>query len=706
MSDFDMGPEVARLNASFPAAMDNDTKRSIWTSAQNILQHKAISDPSQNVTVLALGYVQSGKTTSITALTALAADKGYRVIVAFLGVTNILLDQNKSRIERALGLHERSDYIWYVETNPSGRKSIVSIKDNYEKGRVIFIPILKHAGRIDKLSDVLNQALPLNEPVLIIDDEADQTSLNTETDASKKVKSRTYGAITNLRQTLANNLYVQYTATPYAPLLIDQADHLRPEFVEFLHPGKGYVGGREFFVDFAAQVVRDVPALEEQNTQVPIQLPRTLVVALGAFVAGAAVLLQHDSAGAPVSMLVHSTHRNDIQQRYHFLLDRKVRQWRESIANANSIEDLPEEILAERKRLTSFDVPTVDDANFVAQVKLVLREAVLWLVNSSAAVNRVDWRVAPIHILVGGNKLDRGFTVEGLTITYMNRKASDQIDTLEQRARAFGYRKDQLPYCQFFASKRTTKLLKDIVFTEYDLRAKLQDHIEAGGSITSWSKEIGLLLPPGTRPTRTAVVRALSNLKPGWHSLRRPSLDVNTLEWNRNLVTNLGLLDAQPVSYGRLSHPTIYLPVAEVVERLIRPWRVTSYSPDWRKDEIMTILDFAERHPRQDEEIPILLMQDGGQPRQRRWDDEVGFANLFQGRDPDPTPGLPAYPGDRNILDLEGEPDQIVVEVHHLKRRYDDGIAIAPEILTLAVHLGERTIVRAQKTEPIENGLK
>ena len=57
----------------------------------------------------------------------------------------------------------------------------------------------------------------------------------------------------------------------------------------------------------------------------------------------------------------------------------------------------------------------------------------------------------------------------------MNRPASEQLDTLEQRARAFGYRGDLLPYCQFFATPRTLKVLREIVDTEYDLRAQMRD---------------------------------------------------------------------------------------------------------------------------------------------------------------------------------------------------------------------------------------
>ncbi|MGF3894930.1 Z1 domain-containing protein, partial [Staphylococcus aureus] len=140
--------------------------------------------------------------------------------------------------------------------------------------------------------------------------------------------------------------------------------------------------------------------------------------------------------------------------------------------------------------------------------------------NSAADIDKVDWNVAPIHILVGGNKLDRGFTVEGLTVTYMNRPASSQVDTMEQRARAFGYRGDLLPYCQFFASKRTVRSLTEIVHTEADLRARLRDHIDRGGSVRTWAKEIGLLLPADMTPTRASVVQALTTMELGWHVMR------------------------------------------------------------------------------------------------------------------------------------------------------------------------------------------
>jgi hypothetical protein len=198
-------------------------------------------------------------------------------------------------------------------------------------------------------------------------------------------------------------------------------------------------------------------------------------------------------------MLVHSTHKNKIQEVYHFLMKRQIKSWRELVDG--SLGSIPTEILEEREKLVSRGAIDVSDDVFAEKVSYVLKEIIFWLVNSASDVKKVNWLEGPIHILVGGNKLDRGFTVEGLTVTYMNRPTSDQIDTLEQRARAFGYRNDLLPYCQFFATLATVRMLRGIVHTEYDLRARLEDWIAAGNSPKDWSFAAGVTWIVGSPKT-------------------------------------------------------------------------------------------------------------------------------------------------------------------------------------------------------------
>ena len=394
-----MSSEVTRLDGILAATIDDRTRERIWKSASAILKHGPNPGQASDPTVLALGYVQSGKTTSITALAAAAADEGYQVIVALLGSTNLLLDQNKQRLEGSLGITTRSDYVWISETNPASDAAGKKLRSFVDMGRVCLVPVLKHAGRIRAVSKQLAK-LPDDLRVLVIDDEADQASLNT----SKDAESQTYAAIRELRSSVPSHLYVQYTATPYAPLMLDAADILSPQHVEFLTPGDGYTGGKQFFIDHADRVVRNVPLLDEQaSKKPPLQLQKSLHQALSSFLAGTALLLLKDAASPPISMLVHSTARNDVQARYEFLIRRQLEQWRKTLM-PDVPTTIPASITEERERLVLNGASDVDDQTFAHTLKFVLAQAMTWLVNSAADINKVKELVSAAV----GAREDRG----------------------------------------------------------------------------------------------------------------------------------------------------------------------------------------------------------------------------------------------------------------------------------------------------------
>jgi hypothetical protein len=664
----------------------------LWKSAQNILSHRPAEGSS---TGLALGYVQSGKTTQMIALTAAAHDAGYRIVVALLGSTNLLLDQNSNRFEENLQIGTRDDFRWVSIKNPSGRSGITKISENLDKGRTILIPVLKHKGRITQLAEVLAACSLSNIPALILDDEADQASLNAA--VNEETESKVYEAIGKLRDTLRQHLYVQFTATPYAQLLLEPNDRLSLEFVEFLTPGRGYVGGREFFIDNADTVIRSIPVMDEQsaNTKL-IDLPTSLKIATANFIAGSALLLINDLSAKTISMLVHSTHKNKVQSVYHYLIKNLLRNWREVINGDYS--KIPELIQIERSRLVSNGAKDISDDLFLEKVEYVLKEAILWLVNSASDVKKINWLEGPIHILVGGNKLDRGFTVEGLTVTYMNRPTSDQIDTLEQRARAFGYRNDLLPYCQFFATLATVRMLRGIVHTEYDLRGRLDDWITLGKSPKDWSRDIGLLLPLGGKPTRSSVIKAITtfNNGGGWHQLRMPSLKIDHMKKNNELVADLGILTADREYFGRISHRTIEIASSIFFDNFLKQWQWDGFSPGWEHEHILQLFEsLGPRHVNnKNGTIKVTLMQyeNEDSPREREWRSDTGFVNLFQGMDAGFERGvtLDKYPGDRMVPKIDENLNSLAVQIHRIAPK---GIEV-DEIFTLAIYLGDAKIVR------------
>jgi hypothetical protein len=676
----------------FSKSLGELERERLWKSAQNILSHRPVDGCS---TGLALGYVQSGKTTQMIALTAAAHDAGYRIVVALLGSTNLLLDQNSNRFEENLQIGTRDDFRWVSIKNPSGRSGITKISENLDKGRTILIPVLKHKGRITQLAEVLAACSLANVPALILDDEADQASLNAA--VNDDAESKVYEAIGLLRDSLPQHLYVQFTATPYAQLLLEPDDRLSLEFVEFLTPGRGYVGGREFFIDNADTVIRSIPTMDEQSASTKlIDLPTSLKIATANFIAGSALLLINDPSAKTISMLVHSTHKNKVQSVYHYLIKNLLRNWREVI-NGDYLQ-IPELIQIERSKLVSNGAKDISDDLFLEKVEYVLKEAILWLVNSASDVKKINWLEGPIHILVGGNKLDRGFTVEGLTVTYMNRPTSDQIDTLEQRARAFGYRNDLLPYCQFFATLATVRMLRGIVHTEYDLRGRLDDWITSGNSPKDWSREIGLLLPLGAKPTRSSVIKAITtfNNGGGWHQLRMPSLKIDHMKKNSELVAELGILSADREYFGRISHRTIEIDSAVLFDNFLKKWEWDGFSPGWEHENILQLFEsLGPRHVNNKNGIiKVTLMQyeNEDSPREREWRPDTGFVNLFQGMDAGFERGvtLDKYPGDRMVPKINENLNSLAVQIHRIAPK---GIEV-DELFTLAIYLGDAKIVR------------
>jgi len=232
--------------------------------------------------------------------------------------------------------------------------------------------------------------------------------------------------------------------------------------------------------------------------------------------------------------------------------------------------------------------------------------------------------------------------------------------------------------------------LRDVVFTEYDLRSRLHDHIEGGGSVDSWAREIGLLLPPDTVATRASVVTELSKRAFGWKSLRTPILTNDAINHNARIVDGLGLADAPTLSFGRRSFNAIEMTIDDATEQLVKAWMAPAFGADWRHEQI---IDAMNRFPHRSQPVKVLLLQgDEGAPRIRRWDPMVGFINLFQGRDNLQSGSTGSYPGDRAIPGIESEPDQVAIQVHRVRRRDypDDPI----NLFTLAVYLGERQVIK------------
>lgn len=670
------GPEIERLLEVFRldhGLLDLPARAQKVEEAQRILSHGPVV-AKKSAIGLALGFVQSGKTMSFTTLTALAADTGYRVIVIILGNTHLLVDQNTDRLLGDLRIEERDDWRWAHLHLPHKQDIDFYLSQD---DRVVLITVLKNATRLSnvaKLFEASNEVSSL--PALIIDDEADQASLNAGVKKAKQTP--TYKAIQRMRSALGPHLYVQYTATPFAPLLLEPSDELSPEFLEVLAPGEGYTGGTAFFIEKRNEVVRAVTPGEAEEKN-PGRLPPALDRAVSSFLVGSALLRATGAFPNIASMLIHTSGMKVDHKAIWQLVESNLQPLR---VKARLPADDPgkaawlRRLESVRDDFTTHGTPPVSDEDFAREISWCAQHAKVWMVNSSEEAEALDWKMSPVNILIGGNKLDRGFTVKGLTTTYMTRRAQGgQADTIEQRARCYGYKRSYIDQCRFFGPTDVVDAFTSLVHTEADMRESLIAWVSSGRQLRDWSAENGLLLPDDMRPTRPTVLKeTYSRGITGWSFLRRPDTERSSTDWNRGLVGATGLLDEEPDVFGDVRVRTQENVALEVVlEDLLKPWRVTA-SAGWDHPLILrTLRQLAAGKLLS--AIALVHLEasgsSGSRPRNREWREPDGFVQLMQGRN-----AGTGYPGDRMLM-----PDEPQLQVHRVAPHGED------ELLALALYV-------------------
>jgi len=318
-------------------------------------------------------------------------------------------------------------------------------------------------------------------PALIIDDESDQASVNTLNPKKVKDGERTAinGHIAALLRLLPRGQYVGYTATPFANVFVDPSDaeDIFPStFLLSLDPPPDYMGAQDFHdLEFSS----DPPTYANSNEMAYVRSirdtgeddPEDLRKALDAFVLSGSIKLWRSQAGSMGSfrhhtMLVHES----VRQAEHKVLARRILDlWNASAwfspASTKRLRRLFDDdflpVMHARgsgePSPTSFD----DVKQFVGEVANRVAgtdNKPVWIVNGDKEVAELDldFDARPVwKVLVGGAKLSRGFTVEGLTVSYY-RRSTRQADTLMQMGRWFGFRPGYRDLVRLYIGRTTS----------------------------------------------------------------------------------------------------------------------------------------------------------------------------------------------------------------------------------------------------------
>lgn len=472
---------------------------------------------------LVVGEVQSGKTMSFTALTALAHDNRIPLVIVLAGTKTNLMEQTLDRLRRDLrmdgdgGVPTWRPLNLRKERNPNDVAPLISSMRHPDgtKHTTTVAVVLKNSTNLRHakilVSSLTEQCGPF--PVLIIDDEGDQAGLNLL--SRKHEESPTYRSIRELRDCLPLHTYVIYTATPQAPLLVSLTDTVSPRTVTVLQHGPGYVGGEELFINrenrFAHAIYDNDDALDPSQ----IVPPKSLQTALATFLI-ALVVTQERLTPRPLSMLIHPSSETDLHHVYEdwvnsMIYDRiRPALYSDDKALIAQLRDTMfrpayEELSATGGTAVGDRILSLDE--ILTLLRRYLASIRIRSINSKngTEIESRDWGGSTGWIVIGGAKLDRGFTVENLAVTYMPRSPGiKNADTIQQRGRFFGYRRNYLNVLRAWINPDTIEVYRNYVEHEKTMRHTLARFDESGQSLKTWRRSF--LLDESMHPTRSQVI--------------------------------------------------------------------------------------------------------------------------------------------------------------------------------------------------------
>jgi hypothetical protein len=446
---------------------------------------------------LVMGHVQSGKTANYVGLVAKAADAGYRLIVVIAGIHNNLRNQTQIRLDEGfvgrdsvgllrkggpksigVGLFDstRTPFTFTTSLADFNKDTATRVGGPLRNfNEPVLIVIKKNAKTLQYLLEWLDQHNrvgqgSVDEPFLLIDDEADNASINV---GGPGEVSRINGRIRELLQMFNRSSYLGYTATPFANIFIDPDDvkemlghDLFPrDFIVSLDPPSNYFGAsRVFGPDDGerSEVVRLIedadawlaPGHKKSATVAPI--PPSLTEAIRAFVLGRAIRLTRGHTGFDSSMLVNVSRFTDVQRRLAIEIQGSLTELQDGIRIHAGLK--PEQALRDPQMNglhETWEREFTPVASSWEDVQRHLHEAAASIkvveVNSNSAgvLNYADYSNGLSVIAVGGMSLSRGLTLEGLTVSYFKRN-SQMYDTLMQMGRWFGYRDGYDDLCRIW----------------------------------------------------------------------------------------------------------------------------------------------------------------------------------------------------------------------------------------------------------------
>lgn len=420
---------------------------------------------------LVVGNVQSGKTANYIGLVAKSMDIGFKTIFIITGVHEVLRTQTYTRIVKELGTNGIHYYTSQDDDFKGIQSRFIANLDSSED-RHIFI-IKKNTKVLENINKFLsiNHVDKIISPMLFIDDEADNASINTKESEDPTTTNR---HIRDILNRFHKKSYIGYTATPYANVFIDKdithknyEDDLFPkDFIVALPISNQYCGidtykGTESTTLY--QIIEEDHELEKFYSSIDMFVLSTAI-------RNSRKDFDHNSMLIHISSRI-AAHKEIVGVVYDYLDKLK-----------NEIYDPNKSLYIRLRQLyvneyllkTKLIKPDFHDIweNIESEIENVLLSIEVKMINSDG--DNLDYNdTLKTYIIIGGSKLSRGLTLEGLTISFFDRK-SKQFDTLMQMGRWFGYKKRYIDVCRVISQKETLEHFDAIGESDKYLRDEIE----------------------------------------------------------------------------------------------------------------------------------------------------------------------------------------------------------------------------------------
>ena len=483
---------------------------------------------------LVVGYVQSGKTANFSAVITKAVDEGYRLVIVMTGIHEALRSQTQTRLKNDVvsavsSTKKNVVSLTYVESDlysddASNLEASLRAEDS-----VVYAVVKKNHKCLEHL---LNQIKDVNQkdllkcaPVLIIDDESDQATPNTAGKTADYAKIN--GDIRQSWDQVQQGSYVAYTATPFANVFMDPNDEKRyPEFVKSgdadkpegeiierypgLYPSdfiyalgcpKGYIGASHFFGadrenadGMTVDAVREIAEDEVENLRPPTKKEKqagekykpkmvsSLKDAVCWFMIATALRRNRTQEKQHSSMLVHLSQLTESHSEVEKVIKKFISKLQQSCKKGKIKK---QKINKRMQRLYEDEVKRMQDIHpegvypdwhaLLPNVVQVICETKC-IVRNSSSNDELDYNdnsYTP-YVVIGGNALSRGLTLEGLISSYFIR-GGKTYDALLQMGRWFGFRSGYEDLVRLWTTKEIEQFYRYLVKIEDDTRKKIRE---------------------------------------------------------------------------------------------------------------------------------------------------------------------------------------------------------------------------------------